>query len=188
MSMRLVETQQRVQLIVAALKLGIDEYEINKNYQRLDILPFESDKQYMASLNKNIKEGINEIHLKGSIEKIFPMCSFMLNKDGIEKFDLKVMEEEAKKLASKGLRVLAIAKKRVDETTISKESLKDQFIFLGLMAMIGSPRQEAIKSINSCKTAGINIIMITGDHPLTAFSIAKMMNILKKMIVLKIQL
>lgn len=167
-------------LIVAALKMGIDEYEINKEYKRLDILPFESDRQYMATLNRNIKDEINEIHLKGSIEKIFPLCNDMLIKDKIEKINLKQIESEVKDLASKGLRVLAIAKKIVKENKIEKELLKGEFTFLGLMAMIDPPRQEATDSVKVCKTAGINIIMITGDHALTAFSIAKMMNILQE--------
>ncbi len=83
-------------------------------------------------------------------------------------------------MASKGLRVLAVAKKIVEENEIKNSKLKDDFVFLGLVAMIDPPRQEAIESVKACKTAGINIIMITGDHALTAFSIAKMMNILNK--------
>ncbi|RXK14454.1 carbonate dehydratase [Halarcobacter mediterraneus] len=166
-------------LIVAALKMKIDEYEINKTYKRLDILPFESDRQYMATLNKNVKKDINEIHIKGSIEKVLPLCQTMLSENSIEKIDLKKIEEEAVSLASQGLRVLAIAKKETNIDKIEENILKEEFVFLGLVAMIDPPRQEAIQSVKACKTAGINIIMITGDHALTAFSIAKMMGILK---------
>jgi Ca2+-transporting ATPase len=167
-------------LIVAALKMGINEYEINKAHKRLDILPFESDRQYMATLNKDEEKQINEIHLKGSIERVLPLCSNMLTQKGTIKFNLAEIENEAKSLASKGLRVLAVAKKIVEENEIKNSKLKDDFVFLGLVAMIDPPRQEAIESVKACKTAGINIIMITGDHALTAFSIAKMMNILNK--------
>ncbi len=161
-------------LIVAALKMGIDEFEINKTYKRVDILPFESDKQYMATLNKDTKTDIKELHIKGSIEKVLPLCKNNLQKENLEK-----IEKEAMHLASQGLRVLAIAKKEVKTDKIDKSMLNEEFNFLGLVAMIDPPRSEAISSVEVCKTAGINVIMITGDHALTAFSIAKIMGILK---------
>jgi Ca2+-transporting ATPase len=160
-------------LIVSALKMGIDEFEINKTYKRVDILPFESDKQYMATLNEDTKKNIKELHIKGSIEKVLPLCKNNLQKENLEK-----IEKEAMDLASQGLRVLAIVKKEVKSDNIDENMFKEEFNFLGLVAMIDPPRPEAIVSVETCKTAGINIIMITGDHALTAFSIAKIMGIL----------
>jgi len=164
-------------LIVATLKMGISKDTLNKQYKRLDILPFESDRQYMATLNENTQEKTNQINIKGSIEKVLPLCNKLLGQNGIEKIDIEKIEDEAKKLASKGLRVLAIAKKDTNDFEIKGDNLKGDFILLGLIAMIDPPRKEAVESIKTCKNAGINIVMITGDHALTAYSIAKMMNI-----------
>ncbi|MBU0721606.1 cation-transporting P-type ATPase [bacterium] len=164
-------------LIVAALKGGIEEFHAAKEYKRLDILPFESDRQYMATLNENTKLQINELHLKGSIEKVLDLCQTMLVDEKEIQIDLKTVTAKAEELSSNGLRVLAIAKKQTQDTKIHGASLKNGFVFLGLMAMIDPPRQEAIEAIKESKKAGINVIMITGDHALTAFSISKMMGI-----------
>jgi len=158
-------------LIVSALKAGFMEHSLNQDYGRLDILPFESDRQYMATINKDELLNKNIIYVKGSIEKVSEICNF----DTTTKEDFLAKAEE---YAALGLRVLAIAKKETTADTFDDELLKDKFVFLGLQAMLDPPRPEAIKAVKESITAGINIIMITGDHALTAFSIAKMMSIL----------
>jgi len=164
-------------LIVSALKGGCDEHHVNKSYPRLDILPFESDRQYMATLNKDTQNKQNIIYLKGSIEKSLEICDYETSGTGTVAIDKEKILLQAEKYASKGLRVLAIAKKVTSEDSIDDELLKDKFVFLGLQAMMDPPRAEAIEAVKDSKGAGINIIMITGDHALTAFSISKMMSI-----------
>ncbi len=163
-------------LIVSALKGGVDEFHINENYKRADILPFESDRQYMATLNSYNSEKF--IFLKGSIEKVLDISDFEMVEDKIVPINKEHIIKQGEEYALLGLRVLAVAKKRVDVDKIDDNVLKDGFVFLGLQAMIDPPREEAIEAVIDCKNAGINIIMITGDHPFTAFSIAKMLSIL----------
>jgi Ca2+-transporting ATPase len=160
-------------LVVSALKVDFVEHRLNYEYPRLDILPFESDRQYMATLHKNDNVGDNVIYLKGSIERVLDICKF----DTLSK---KHIQEKAEEYASMGLRVLAIAKKSTAQEKIKDELLKDDFTFLGLQAMMDPPRLEAIEAVKESIGAGINIIMITGDHALTAFSISKMMSIVKE--------
>ncbi|MEA2017444.1 MAG: cation-transporting P-type ATPase [Campylobacterota bacterium] len=167
-------------LIVSALKGGCDEHNLNKIYPRCDLLAFESDRQYMATLNKDIKNNQNVLYLKGSIERTLDICESEMIDNNIQSIDKDKILKEAEKYASEGLRVLAIAKKVVTVDEISDDLLKDKFIFLGLQAMMDPPKPSAIQAVKESITAGINIIMITGDHVLTAFSISKMMSIVPK--------
>ncbi|WP_267252215.1 HAD-IC family P-type ATPase [Pseudoalteromonas sp. PPB1] len=120
--------------------------------------------------------------MKGSIESILPKCQFMLNDLGEEiGLDLDAIEQEAERLAAKGLRVLAFASKTsLDaQTSLSHEDVAQGLVFLGLQAMIDPPRPEAIEAVAACHRAGIRVKMITGDHALTATSIAKQLGIIQ---------
>ncbi len=167
-------------LIVSAIKAGCNEHILNTTYPRVDILPFESDRQYMATINKDTSTDENLLYLKGSIEKTLDICDFELIDNKITAINKDKILEQAESYAAKGLRVLAIAKKVVTTDNIEDELLKDKFIFLGLQAMMDPPKKEAIEAVKESIQAGINIIMITGDHVLTAFSIAQMMSIVHK--------
>lgn len=167
-------------LIVCALKDDFAEHSVNKDFPELDILPFESDRQFMATINRDVKNEQNFIYIKGSIEKILDICAFELKGGESTKIDKNAILKKAEEYASHGLRVLAIAKKVTNEDKLGEGILEDEFIFLGLQAMMDPPRAEAIKAVKESIGAGINIIMITGDHVLTAFSIAKMMSIVEK--------
>ncbi|MBA3026869.1 MAG: cation-transporting P-type ATPase [Sulfurimonas sp.] len=164
-------------LIVSALKGGCNEYALNMDLPRLDILPFESDRQYMVTLNKDVQKNQNILYLKGSIERTLHICDFEYIEGEIRELNTAKVLEEAEAYASRGLRVLAIAKKITPSEIIEDELLQNEFVFLGLQAMMDAPRVEAIEAVKESLGAGIKIIMITGDHALTAFSIAKMMSI-----------
>lgn len=167
-------------LIVSSIKCGYDEHTLNKAYPRVDILPFESDRQLMATLNYDVENNQNIIYVKGSIEKILDICDFT-SLDAQDKQISKIeILNKAEEYASNGLRVLAIAKKITHKDKFDKEEVYSEFVFLGLQAMMDPPKSEAIEAVKESIGAGINIIMITGDHVLTAFSIAKMMFILDK--------
>ncbi len=167
-------------LLVSAMKAGCDEHKLNKGFPRVDILPFESDRQYMATINKETSSSKNLIHIKGSIEKVLKMCNQELIDDTLVEIDREKILFQAETYASQGLRVLALAQKETNGDKINDRELDKGFIFLGLQAMMDPPRPEAIQAVKESKDAGINIVMITGDHILTAFSIAKMMAIVDK--------
>jgi len=164
-------------LVVSALKAGCSEHILNTSFPRLDILPFESDRQFMATINKDVENEQNILYLKGSIEKSLAICDFEIVNDEVVDIDRDKILQQVELFASKGLRVLALAKKHVDGEKIDNRLLDNRFVFLGLQAMMDPPREEAIEAVKESIGAGIKIIMITGDHALTAFSIAKMMSI-----------
>ena len=167
-------------LIVSSMKFGLNEDGVNKAFTRVDLLPFESDRQFMATLNRDAQNEQNIIYLKGSIEVVLKMCEFELVNSQTLPIKKSPILEQLGEYASRGLRVLAIAKKVTTSMEIKDSQLKDGFVFLGLQAMMDPPRQEAIEAVCESKDAGINIIMITGDHALTAFSIAKLMSIVSE--------
>jgi len=163
-------------LIVSAAKAGINESQLTQN--RLDIIPFQSEYQYMAILNAE-EEG-NVVYMKGSIESVLPKCINMRDHSGEQiKLANELIHQQVQEMASRGLRVLAFARKRVDSNTrsISHEFLAQNLEFVGLQAMIDPPRPEAVEAVKACHLAGIDVKMITGDHALTATSIAHQLTI-----------
>jgi Ca2+-transporting ATPase len=163
-------------LRVAAIKAGLDDESTDDG--RLDIIPFQSEYQYMATLN--VRDNQRVIYLKGSIESVLPKCRAMMNPAGeSQEMTTELIELEAEKMAARGLRVLAFARKCVDADTdaINHGNVAGDMEFLGLQAMIDPPRPEAIDAVTACQRAGIAVKMITGDHVLTASSIAQQLGI-----------
>jgi Ca2+-transporting ATPase len=167
-------------LITAARKAGIDDEKICERFPRLDVLPFESQYQYMATLNANADDSHSFIYIKGSAEKVLERCKTCLGDDGqVQNLDKAAIYSAVEKLASEGLRVLAFARRTVDKDVknIHHETLPDDMVFLGLQAMIDPPRAEVIDAVKSCRSAGIRVKMITGDHIGTASAIGKMIGL-----------
>jgi len=156
-----------ISLYVSAAKAGIERELLLESTQRLDVLPFESERQYMAVMIK-MENGENRIYLKGSVEKILEIC---VSTDSVVK--------AYNSIAKEGMRVLAFAYKVTKNSKIVDEDLKQGFTFVGLQGMIDPPRQEAIAAVKKCHEAGIVVKMITGDHAVTAFAIASQLGIAK---------
>lgn len=158
-------------LLVSSLKAG------KFHLPRLDSIPFESELRLMATLHEK-ENGSRLIYVKGSPEKIVELCSSQYDGHQNSAIQSEFILNNAGEMASRGLRVIAMAYKRVsfnyDDLHIS--DLND-LVFLGLQGMIDPPREEVKTAIQKCKTAGIRVIMITGDHVLTAHSIAKQLGI-----------
>ncbi|NWF99242.1 MAG: HAD-IC family P-type ATPase [Nitrospirae bacterium] len=169
-------------LIVSAIKAGLNLEEEKEKYEQIAIIPFESERGYMATLHKH--RGKKIIFVKGSPEKILNMCKSYPDGDEINKKEiLKIASEFAKE----GLRVLAFAYRNapheLEELTCKETECHDinsGLIFAGLQGMIDPPRPEAIEAIEECKKAGIRVVMITGDHSITAMAIAKKIGIASK--------
>lgn len=166
-------------LIVSAMKAGLKAEEEKDKYQQIAIIPFESDRGYMATLHKH--RGKKIIFVKGAPEKLLDMC--IKNIDG-EELDKKKILHIASDFAKEGLRVLAFAYREapdeLEELTCKDVECRDiesGLVFAGLQGMIDPPRPEAIEAIEGCKKAGIKVVMITGDHAVTARAIAKMLGI-----------
>ncbi|MGV8120488.1 MAG: cation-translocating P-type ATPase [Candidatus Xenobiia bacterium LiM19] len=158
-------------LIAAARKGGLSEKE-HTLYPRLDILPFDSGRMYMASLHRN-PQGNSILYVKGSVEQIIDNCQDMLGGKSVEPLQGKEILKIAGERASLGYRVLAFAEKTMDTEIkeIEEKEIKS-LTFLGLQAMSDPARPEAVKAVLECKSAGIEVKMITGDHKSTAQAIA----------------
>ncbi|MDQ7031161.1 MAG: cation-transporting P-type ATPase [Desulfonauticus sp.] len=169
-------------LLVSARKAGLKQSVLLNQMPRLDAIPFESKYQYMATLHFYKKIDKNVIYLKGSVESVLQRCSTLLNPDGslspLKKTEVMAQVEA---MASKGLRVLAFARLLVSKKTtrIDHEHVAKEMQFIGLQAMIDPPREEVIQAIKACKSAGIDVKMITGDHALTAAAIARKIGLSK---------
>jgi magnesium-transporting ATPase (P-type) len=167
-------------LIVAANKAGLVSSEVHDAHPRLDIIPFESEHQFMATLHGREPGEPRIIYKKGAVERLLAACTKTLLDDGsLAPIDKEQVRQAADIMAAKGLRVLAFARLEVahDHDTLDHNHVKDGLTFIGLQGMIDPPRAEAIISVKKCLEAGIQVKMITGDHALTARSIAQQLGL-----------
>ena len=158
-------------LLVAARKAGLDEKQSQHDYPRLDAIPFESQHQYMATLHG----GRTIVYMKGSVEMLLARCNTILGADGESMpLDRAAVNDRVDAMAVKGQRVLAFARLAVppDTTAIDHGDVARGLTFLGLQGMIDPPREEARQAVRTCRAAGIQVKMITGDHAVTAAAIA----------------
>jgi cation-transporting P-type ATPase F len=163
-------------LITSAAKAGLDHTNTISGWTRIDTLPFESQHQYMATLNHNPDEDACIIYMKGSLEAVLERCAYSSGPDGgLMDIDHDRIHDSVSAMASKGLRILAFASKREckDFTSLSHEEVKSGMTFIGLQGMIDPPRAESVEAVRNCHSAGIQVKMITGDHALTASAIAQ---------------
>jgi len=153
-----------IAFLVLGLKMNVDTDNINV----LERIPYESENKYSAVFY----ELNNEVYctVKGSIEVIKNFCN---SSSIIKKLDNKLIDSQNEKLAKDGYRVIAVATGKIHKK--DKYDIKDikKLEFKGMVGFIDPIRKEVVSSINECRGAGIKVLMITGDHPLTAFSIAK---------------
>lgn len=161
-------------LVAAAKKAGIDLKALSNEHQRVAEIPFSSDRKMMTTVNKFGKYYL--VCSKGAPEVILGKCSKVRRDakeaaltDVAKKKILSLVEE----FASNGLRVLAVAYKQITAVEHSEKSLENNLTFVGLLAMMDPPRPEVKNAIRTCNDAGINVVMVTGDHKNTAVAIAK---------------
>jgi Ca2+-transporting ATPase len=157
-------------LVYYAIEKGKTKEQADRDLPQVDILPFDSVRMRMSTMHKNGDEWI--LFVKGAPGK--------MSKVFAEKYKGQVDQwiEQNKKWASEGLRVLFFAFRKFDQRPAEiNEDLEKDLDFLGMVAMIDPPREEAIDAIKQCKTAGIKTVMITGDQALTASAIADRLQI-----------
>ena len=157
-------------LVAAAEKAGLSCQDLRSYHARLDVIPFESDSKFMATLHKI--DGENHILMKGAPETVLERCT--LNEP-----DLRRINDAMATYARQGMRVIAFAmKKNVSVDQIQPEAVRGDLLFAGLLCMIDPPRTEAMDAIRVCHSAGITVKMITGDHPVTAEAIGRQLGLL----------
>lgn len=162
-------------LQVAAQKAGLDLETVSNQFPRLDVIPFESQRQYMATLHQRMDDGSKVIYLKGALEKVLSLCAQELDSEGQERpCDPDKIQHQAHSLGERGLRLLGFARAKVSSEADALEPDRhlSGMTWLGLQGMMDPARSEAIRAVQICQTAGIAVKMITGDHALTARAIA----------------
>ena len=163
-------------LLTLSYKAGMEELESD----RIDSLPFASERKYMASLNTIDDKTF--IFVNGAPERLLELCQKQYKGDDVESIDKEFWEEQMNKMAEQGQRVLGLACKEVKsgQDNLEEKHLEEDLIFLGCTGIIDPPREGVIESIRECKDAGIRPVMITGDHAVTAAAIARELEIEKE--------
>ena len=165
-------------LLVMAVKIGLDPERESALWPRDDVIPFESQHRFMATLHHD-HAGHRFVYLKGAPERVLQMCSRQRLRGEDKPLDRGYWLERMDELARRGMRVLAIASKPAEEgrRTLHFNDVQTGMTLMGLMGIIDPPRSEAIEAVHRCRTAGIRVKMITGDHLVTASAIAGQMGI-----------
>jgi Ca2+-transporting ATPase len=164
-------------LVVAATKVGLSPASLNEQEPRSAEIPFASERRRMTTLHSTNPGGA-VAYSKGAADEILASCTTELRSGGerpLTDSGREAILAVERRMAGEGLRVLAIAKK----TGASLEDAERDMTLLALVAMMDPPREEARAAVQTCEAAGIRAVMITGDHPLTASTIAKELGILK---------
>lgn len=165
-------------LLIAGLKAGLDIETETKQYPRTDLIPFESEHRFMATLHHS-HTGDTFIFLKGAPERVLDMCTRERIVGGEQPLDKERWLERIEQMAEQGQRILAIAVKTApaDQVELKFSDVEEDLTLLGLFGLIDPPREEAIKAVRYCEQAGIRVKMITGDHGATARAIARQLKL-----------
>jgi len=160
-------------LVSLALKAGHAVDAAHAGFPRLDEIPFDSRHRYMATLHGGAGRD-PVVYVKGAPERLLSMCSHAATPEGPRPIDAAHWQHQLEAMAADGERVLALARLEVASGTddITPETIDGGLCLLGLVGLIDPPRQEAVAAIAECRTAGISVKMITGDHVATARAIA----------------
>ena len=153
---------------VLGKKINVDTGGINV----IDTIPYESENKYSALFYE--KDGENYCTVKGSLEKVLEFCS---DANLIDNLNVDILNKQNEDLAKEGYRVIALANGKIKSNDSYTEDDISNLTFMGMVAFIDPIRKEVVYSLDECRKAGIKVLMITGDHPLTAFSIAKELNL-----------
>lgn len=158
-----------------ALSRKLDTYEVD--YKKVEEIPYESEKKYSAIFYKKDKKIY--CSAKGSLEVILEFCSYSYVDGKKTKLNKEEILKQNENLSSKGYRVIALCDGEITEKDKYNEKDIKKLNFVGLVGFIDPVRKESISAIQECKNAGIKVLMITGDHALTAFAIAKDLNMVE---------
>ncbi len=160
-------------LLTLAMKLGLHPADLKRERTRLDVIPFESEHRYMATLHARGEAGV--LLLKGAPERVLAMCSEQAGPDGrTQPLEPAYWQAAIETEARAGRRVLALAERVLPagQHALKHTDADGAMTLLGIVGIIDPPREEAVQAVKRCHTAGIRVVMITGDHGVTAAAIA----------------
>ena len=167
-------------LLTLAMKAGIDVAALRAEQARVDVIPFESEHRFMATLHHSAG-GESEILLKGAPERVLELCAQSVGMDGKPRtLKLETWQQAMDDAAAAGMRLLAVARRVQDEgSALAAGELtfavveSGGFSLLAVLAIADPPRAEAVEAVRKCQAAGIRVKMITGDHRATACAIGR---------------
>lgn len=167
-------------LIVAAAKAGLSKEVLDKKEPRIAEIPFSSERKRMTTIHKSNDKKF--AYMKGAPEIILDKCSQILINGKVQKLTQEQridLQKVTEAMALQALRNLGFAyKEMLQDVDVFDEKIEEGFVFVGIMGMIDPPRDEVKDAISICRQAGIRVVMITGDHKLTATAVAKELNLI----------
>jgi Ca2+-transporting ATPase len=168
-----------VALLAAARDAGQAKEAAEARHPRVDELPFDADRKCMTTLHRDA-DGALVSFTKGAVEVVLDRSVAVLTAAGPAAPDREGLRAAAERMAADGLRVLAVGMRQWSGPpgTMTPDTLERELTLLGLVGIMDPPRDEARRAVETCRTAGIVPVMITGDHPLTARAIARRLGIL----------
>ncbi len=166
-----------VALLFSAMNGGLDPRAVQTASPIFAEIPFEPERQYSASVRSSSSG--HTVFVKGAPERVVGMCSEMMGEQGPVPLDTELVLEEAASLAGEGHRVLAFAYRELPDDLLEPGHFTEpgNLILVGLQGMIDPPRAGVREAVAACQDAGIRVVMITGDHALTAETIADQLGI-----------
>ena len=175
-------------LSVLGYKGKLNPTDLEKKFLPVSELPFDSDRKMMTKIFRNVDKNRAEAYVKGALDILLTKCSRIMINGRIKKLTQKEKDQilaGSENLASQALRVLGMAYRElsVNEQKVKKhtvEMIEKNLIFVGMAGMIDPPRDEVKQSVKDCQDAGIKIMIITGDHAVTAKAIAQKLGLFKK--------
>lgn len=166
-------------LIALAMKAGLEPHAVRHAWERLDEIPFDAQHRFMATLHAG-PGGEIVVFVKGAPERVLSMCGRQLGPGGQEEaVDQDYWTKEIAAAASGGERVLGFAMARLEAAPgrLTLATLDGSLLFLAIVGFIDPPRDEVMAAIHECRSAGIGVKMITGDHGATAAAIARQLGL-----------
>jgi Ca2+-transporting ATPase len=169
-----------VALYNAANNVGFNKKELEQEFPRVAEIPFDSERKCMTTFHKWTDGFLS--FTKGAVDNLILKSNNILINEEPKVIDTERTLKVNEKMAANGLRVLCIAMRKWDNIpdNIQPENVEIGLTILGFVGMMDPPREEAKEAVSLCKTAGIKPVMITGDHPITAWTIAKKLGILEE--------
>ncbi|MBM3229119.1 cation-transporting P-type ATPase [Candidatus Parvarchaeota archaeon] len=168
-------------LLVGALKAGLNVDKLKNDAFFEGEFPFDSKRKRMATVR--LKDGKHFVYAKGAPEKILESCTSMLSEKGVEKLTgarKAALEQAHNTMAANALRLISVAYKESakPQSRLPVTDAESGLVYVGTIGMIDPPRREVSQAIKTCQTAGIKVVMITGDNLLTAKAIAKQIGLI----------
>ncbi len=184
-----------VALYNAARDNGFDKHSLEKFLPRTDEIPFDADRRCMTTLHKVVEPSQTDLFregrwcchegefisfTKGAVEELVGKAASIVGIEGTGPLDRVKLMAVNEEMASQGLRVLCIGMRKWESPPgkLSADAIERELVILGLAGLADPPRKEAAEAVALCKEAGIKVVMITGDHPVTATSMAGRLGIL----------